>query len=247
MTNKFTRKSLKFALKQNFTPPPTKQRDQFINSISYPNGTFCELLISQIGFIRKRVWLFFIFCVCFAFFYAEFTNMPENIVSVISAISPLFSLCTIAELYKSTAYNMGEMELACKHNLPKITLMRLGILGTVTFIMLLSLVAIVGERNFGTLRNALYIAVPYLLTSYISLLMISKLRTKDTVSVCASVSGTVSFITFLANSNYQFIYRSDFVYKWLILFVMLIGLLSYTFIKFMKSQEELQWNLLSIE
>ncbi len=237
-------RKLKSALKQNFTPPPSQHSEQFINSISYPKAKFSEVLISQIGFIRKRVWFLFVLSVCFAFFYTEFANVSENSVSGVSAILPLFSLATITEIHKSTSHNMDEMELACKHNLSKITLMRLGILGTISFIMLILLVGIVGESDFGTLRNTVYIAVPYLLTSYISLLIISKLRTKETIYVCATVSGAVSVFTFMANSNYKFIYNADFTFIWIITFAVLIALLSYSLIRFSKLQEELQWNSL---
>ncbi len=235
---------LKSALKQNFTPPQAQRREQFINRILYPKAKFSEVLISQIGFIRKRVWMLFVICSCFAFFYTEFANVSEDIVSGVSAILPLFSLATITEIYKSTSHNMDEMELVCKHNLSKITLMRLGILGTISFIMLILLVAIVGESDFGTLRNTVYIAVPYLLTSYISLLIISKLRTKETIYVCAAVSGAVSVFIFMANRNYKFIYSADFTFLWVITFAVLMGLLAYSLIRFTKSQEELQWNLL---
>ncbi len=236
-------RKLESALKQNFTPPPSQRSESFINSISYPKAKFSEVLISQIGFIRKRVWFLFAIGVCFAFFYTKFANVPENIISGVSAILPLFSLCVITEIYKSTAHNMDEMELSCKYNLPKITLMRLGILGTVSFVMLLLFVAIVGKSDFGTLRNTVYIAVPYLLTSYISLLIVSKLRTKETVYVCASVSGAVSLFTFVANSNYKFIYNVDFTFIWVTSLVALMGLLALSIIRFIQSQEELQWNL----
>lgn len=237
-------KKLKSALKQSFTPPPTEHREEFINSISYPKATFREVLISQITFIRKRVWLSFMLSVCLAFFYTQFVKVPENIVAGVSAILPLFSLCTITEIYKSTAYNMKEMELACKYNLPKITLMRIGILGTVSFTILVLLVIIVGKSDFGALRNTIYIGVPYLLSSNISLLIISKFTSKETIYVCGAISGTVSIIMMIASNSYQFIYSTDFTFIWITLFTILVGLLCYSFIRFLKSQEELQWNLL---
>ncbi len=244
MNKNCTRKVLKSALKQNFAPPPAQRREQFLNSISYPKAQPGEVLMSQIGFIRKRVWLLFFICVCFAFFYTELSNVPKNIISIISAILPIISLGTITEIYKSTAHNMCEMELACKHNLSKITLMRLGILGTVSFVMLLLFVAIAYKSDFGTLRNTVYIAVPYLLTSYLSLLIICNLRTKETIYVCGAVSFAVSVFIMIANNNYKFIYNSNFTFIWVITFAMLIGLLTYNFIRFVKLQEEIQWNLL---
>lgn len=237
-------KKLKSILKQSFTPPPTRHREQFINSISYPKETFCEGLLSQIRFIRKRVWFLFMLCIGLAFSYTQLVEVPENIVAGVSAILPLFSLCTITEIYKSTAYNMEETELACKYNLPKITLMRIGILGTASFIMLVLFALITGKSNFGVFRNILYISVPYLLSSYLSLIIISKIRIKETMYICAAISGTVSALMMITSNSYQFIYNADFTFIWVILFAMLVGLLFYSLIRFVKLQEELQWNLL---
>lgn len=237
-------KKLKQGLMQSFTPPPPQYKEQFASSISYPKASFCEVAISQIGFIRKRVWLSFVLSVCFAFCYTQFVNMPENIIAGVSAILPLFSLCTIAEVYKSTAYNMEETELACKYNLPKITLMRLGILGTVNFIVLVLFVIIVEKNDFGMLRNTIYISVPYLLSSYLSLFIITKFHLKETIYICAAISGAISVLMMLVGSSYKFIYNTEFTAIWLTMFTLLIGLLSYNLIKFTKSQEELQWNLL---
>lgn len=236
-------KKLKSILKQSFTPPPTQHGEQFINSISYPKETILELLISQIGFIRKRVWILFMMGVCFAFFYTQSVSVPENIVSGVSAILPFLSLCTISEIYKSMIFNMEELELACKYNLPKISLMRIGILGTVSFGLLFFLVVIVGKSDFGMIRNTIYICVPFLISSYLNILIISNIHLKDPIYVCATISGVVSIFMFLASSSFQFIYNLDFLFNWVVLFVLLIGVLVYNFIRFINSQEELQWNL----
>ncbi len=244
MDSFFAKKRLKLALKKNFTPPPTRQMEHFINNISYPKAKFSELLISQIGFIRKRVWFLFALSVCFAFSYAQLGSVPENIVSSISAILPLVSLGTIIEIYKSCAFCMEETELACKHNLSKITLMRLCILGTISFATLLLLVAFAGKSDFGTLRNTVYIAVPYLLSSYVSLLIITKFRTKDTIYVCAAASIAVGIFILIARNSYVYIYNIDFAHFWIVAFLALTGLFIFSLIRFVKSQEELQWNLL---
>lgn len=237
-------KKLKTALKQSFTPPPARYKEPFINSIPYPKAAFREVLISQITFIRKRVWLLFALCVVFALYYTTYVNTPESIVMGVSAVVPFFSLCIVAEIYKSAASNMEEMELACKHNLPKIILIRIGILGAASFVLLIFLVIITGKSSFGLFRNAIYIGVPYLLTSYLSLLTISKLRSKETIYICTAISAAVSLFIVTAHNNYNFIYHVDFTFIWGITFAVFAGLLFYSLIQFPKSQEELQWNLL---
>lgn len=235
-------KKLTLALKQSFSPPPTQQREEFINYISYPTAKFSEVLISQIGYIRKRVWLIFALSACFTFFYTKFVETPKNIVMGVSAVLPFLSLCIIAEIFKSRTYNMEETEFACKYSFPKIILMRLSVLGTASFVMLILFVIIIGKSDFGIFRNTIYIGVPYLCSSYLSLLIISKFHSKEIIYVCTAVSGAVSGFIIVISSNYQIIYQVDFMFIWVILFVTLIGLFFYRINRVIKSQEELQWN-----
>ncbi len=235
-------KQLKAALKHNFTPPPTQRREQFIHSIPYPKASPRQVLLAQIAYIRKRVWILLAIGTGFAFFYTHITVAPENIVAGVSALLPLFSLCTIMELYKSTTCHMEEIELSCTYNLPKIMLMRITILGTVGFAALVLLVVMVEKSDFGALRNTLYIGVPYLLASYLSLLVALKSHTKGTMYICAAISVSVSG-AMLVSSKYQYIYSTHLTSIWVTLFSLLIGLLAYTYIRFMQSQEELLWNL----
>lgn len=237
-------RKLKTALKQSFTPPPARYKESFINSIPYPKAAFHEVLISQITFIRKRVWLSFALCVGFTLFYMMYGNTPESIVMGVSAVLPFFSLCTVTEIYKSAAFNMEEMELACKYNLPEITLMRIGILGAASFAMLIFLVIILGKSCFGMFRNVVYIGVPYLLTSYLSLLTISKLRSKETIYICTAISAAVSLFIMTAHNTCNFIYHVDFTFIWVMAFLVIAGLFLSSLVQFTKSQEELQWNLL---
>lgn len=236
-------RKIKSALKQSFTPPPSRHRTEFINSISYPKASFKEVLLSQVGFIRKRVWLSFFICIIFAYFYTNYMEIPIKIITGLSALLPLFSLITISEIYKSTAYNMDEMELACKYDLSKIALMRLSILGIVSFIILVTLVILAGKSDFGAVRNLIYLGVPYLVSTNISLAVIEKIKSKETIYVCSAVSGIMSIFMIMANSRYTFIYNTDFIMIWGITLIAMIGLMIISLIRFKNSQEELQWNL----
>ncbi len=237
-------KKLKLALKQNFAAPKPQQKMQFVNDITYPKAKLSAVIFAQIGFIRKRVWCLFALGVCFVLAFANVANMPQDTLAIISTLVPLLSLCMVSEIFKSAAHNMEEMELACKHNLQKVILMRILILGIASFITLLLFVTIANSGDYGLLRNIVYIFVPYLFTSYISLLIITKLRTKETIYICMAVSLAVSFFVMIAQYNYTFIYEINYVYIWVLLLAILALLLSYNLFRFVKSQEELQWNLL---
>ena len=239
-------KRLDSLLKLSYTPPAPidSEMEKFIDSMSYPKAKFSEVFISQVKFIRKRIWVTFILFSCFAFLYTVYTDIAINVVAIVSAIFPLFSLCVITELFKDRAYNMAEMEFCCRYNLSKIMLMRLSVLGLVSFIMLVFFVCIATKSDFGAFRNVVYISVPYLLSSYVSLMLISKFHSIDTIYICAGVSGTISVAIMLLSTHYSFIYNINFTNIWNIIFMLLIILFSYSIKQFIKSQEELQWNLL---
>lgn len=241
--NKKINTNLKSALKHSFTPPSPQRRDAFVNSISYPKATLKEVFISQIGFIRKRVWLVFALTFCFAFYYVSVANITSNIVATMSALLPACVICVTSELYKSCSYNMEEMELACKYNLQKVTLMRLALLGTVSFLMLVLFIALANRSDIGLIRTTIYLTVPYLFSNYISLCLILKFRGKETLYMVAGVCGFVSLCMLLANTSYAFIYHATYTYLWVLALMVLSILLISTLIGFTKSQEELQWNL----
>ncbi len=242
-------KKLESLLKISHTPPNLNdsEADKFINSISYPKAKVSEVFISQVGFIRKRVWFLFVLSLSFAFFYSNSANMQADTITAISAILPFISLCTITEIHRSVAYNMDETELVCKYNLPKLTLIRIGILGTAGFLLLLIFVIIVNKNDYSIFRNTIYLSVPYLLSSYVSLLVTTKYQYKETTYVCAIVSGIISVFLIAGNQKYQIIYSQDFTFVWVVIFIALVGLLSLSLANFTKLQKELKWSLQLID
>jgi len=175
--------------------------------------------------------------------YTSYVEVPVHIITGLSALLPLFSLCTVTEIYKSTAYKMDEIELTCKYNLSRITLMRLWILGTVSFTVLLLCVIFARKSDFGLFRNLIYLGAPYLVSSYLSLVAIAKFKSRETIYVCSAVSGGVSLLLLMANNSYPFIYFTRFTGYWVIAFFILVGLMARRLIQFKNAQEELQWNL----
>lgn len=235
-------KNEKAIIKKCFTPPPAQRKAVFAASQPYPKEKPVNVFLAQIGFIRKRVWISAIAIVISAFLYTDFIQASEEMVVGVSAMLPLLSLCMISELFKSIAHNMAEMELACKYNLSYITLMRIGILGTVSFAVLALCIVFTGKGEYGLVRSAIYLCVPCLLSSYLSLLVIIKLQARETMYICAAISGAVSMGMVMLNNRYQDIYLPDALSLWGIAFLTLAGLFVYTLAKFTTSQEELRWN-----
>lgn len=242
MSKKITKKELKSSLKTVFKPPAPTQMSDFISNLLPKQATFNEVLTAQIFFIRKRVWVLFAISIVFVFLYTTTNQIPTNIVTGVSAILPFISLCMIAEFFKSIGYNMVELELSCKYNLTKISLMRLCILASVSLILLGIFAVLIGKNDFGVLRNIIYVSVPYLISSYSSLFIVTKIKSRDTIYICGGTSAFLSIIMLVIQNMYSFIYNINFIFIWLTLFLAFSILLLNQIIKFIKQTEDLQWN-----
>lgn len=53
----FLKKALKNELKHAFDTPPPARRDEFLDRLEYPRAGRVDLVISQMGYIRKRFWV----------------------------------------------------------------------------------------------------------------------------------------------------------------------------------------------
>lgn len=235
-------KKLKEALRQNFTPPPSQKREQFIDALPYPKTRFLEVLFAQIAFIRKRVWIGAALLLASAITLADYAQPPASMLSILSALLPVFSLLVITEIHKSTAHNMAEMELACKYNLAKITLMRLSLLGLAGLLLLFVYVLLAKDNDYGAFRNLIYLSVPYLLSTNLSLVVLLRLKSRETGYVCGAVSLGVSVAAIAVHSSYAFLYSANYTMAWVLLLTLLLILLQINLVKFKTSQEELPWN-----
>lgn len=236
-------KKLKNVLKKNFSPPPSKNKDKFLKNIPFPRQSPAKTLFCQIGFIRKRVWFYFFIILLFSFAITNFNLLNHNIIAVISTLLPIFSLVATTEICKSTTYNMAEIELSCKYNLPIITLFRLNILGILGFLLLLAFILILNKTEFGIIRNFLYLSVPYLLCVNLNLFIITKFKNKDKITAAVTVCLIISIAIIVLSNIYVFIYSLKYLNVWKTAFIILSAFLIANLINFKKSQEEIQWSL----
>ncbi len=240
-------KTVKQLLKNNFYAPPPTRKDGFTQSIHYKEVSckkedFKEVIFSQIGFIRKRIWAIFILLLILGWYITNYIYICDNKIASISAILPILILTGISEIYRSTAYNMNEMELSCKYTLNMITLIKLSVLGVLSVSILLIYAFLISSDEVGVFRNLVYMGVPYLLTSNISLIIVSKYRSKDVIYICAGVCTFISIMIISLGANYEVIYSVSYIFRWVSVFVVLTILLICNLNKFRKSQGEIKWS-----
>ena len=186
---------LKKTLRNAFTPPAPRNKDNFISVLRYPRLSYSEFILSQICYIRKRVWLFsaaVLLTVLGAVYF-----IPQNemyLVWIISALIPFLALLTVTEISRSNLFGMSEIEAGCSFSLPQLTGARMIILGICNFTLISAMTIILGIFSpLGMIKAALYILTPYLTVNGIALGVLNRVTGYEGVYISASAALGVSF------------------------------------------------------
>lgn len=237
------RNNLKRELKSAFESPTPTRKSMFLSHFDYPKASRFDFIKSQAGYIRKRVWILSILVFIGILFGLYFYKVPISFIWVVSSVLPFISLTSIAEIVRSTTYNMEELEMSCKHNFLEVSLIRLGILGIANFIVLISILLLFkGKTDFGFFRLGLYLIIPYLLNCYSSLFFINRSERREITYICVGVTAFVSMLNTLVTIQINDIYTEKYWLFWVISFIVLIVLSAREVVKLIKKMEELQWN-----
>lgn len=243
------KKKMKQAICSAFEPPKPKRKEAFISSITMPPSNFMEFLFSQIGYIRKRVWVlqFVVVGLCILGLIIVKHELALHQLSIISSIVPLVALMTVTELSRSFSHNMNELEMTTRYHLNQVLIARMTVLGITNLIcvtMILAFLSFQMHANF--LRLSLYLFVPYLLTCFGSLLILNKIRNSNTNFYCGCMCGVVIGANVLLTQMKQGMYENSYLFYWIIIFCFItIGIIAQAK-KLIKITEELQWNSMLI-
>ena len=159
---------MKKVLEEAFAAPEPTRKKEFMRKINQPQISTFSFMLSQISYIRKRVWLVSVLISVLALMIAEYVG--ADCIWVIASLMPFVALGAITESVRSTTFHMAELEMASRFSLKSITLARLGVIGLLHFAVFCILVPF-------TCRNALlplgkvgiYLFVHYLLTTVLGL------------------------------------------------------------------------------
>ncbi len=186
--------NLKKEIYKSAVPPPPKGKDEFLRRLPYPKLSYPEFVISQIGYIRKRMW-----AVSMAFVLTGICAIciiPERSASVlwvISSLAPFLAVFTASEISRSSVFGMSELEAGCRFALPQLAGARMLILGVCNFALISAGTIISGIFSpFGIALSALYILTPYVCVCGISLAVFGKARGQDGVYISGGLALGVS-------------------------------------------------------
>ena len=234
-------KKLKKMIKDAFNAPMPTRKAEFLMSFDYPKAGRLDFFITQLGYVRKRVWtvsFLMIVAVVIAMRYHE----VGMVVWVVASFLPFFVVLGITEIAKSMSYNMAELEMSCRYSLSNITLARLGTIGTVNAAMFIILTALLSYGNgMGLFGLVVQMFTPYLLACYLSLFLMKRFRNKEQLYICGGASFLVSITSIVVFNPLAMLLPGENWLFWAfwILLILAVG----EIVKFIKRLGDYQWNL----
>ncbi len=229
-------------LKQAFEAPrPVRKRD-FLRQLDLHGMPVHEFLFSQIGYIRKSVWV--VSAMVFIISILGVVFLPDTVIWFISGLTPLLALTICSESGRSEFYKMAELEMATRFALRSVILARLAIVGLMNLLILGVLLPIGLWTNTVTPgATILYIVTPFLLSAFTGLYIVRKFRGQGTMYAYFGTSVGISVFLFLSHNIIPFIYQEWCLTAWMITALVLVLGNGKQCIAMIKQTEELAWNL----
>lgn len=236
------KKELKNALIESFDPPAPTRKKAFLRSVPKPPIRIFEFVCTQTAYIRKWVWGISALIFGAAFIGAEY--LERDMLWFVSALMPLLALSVLTESGRSEAYGMAEFELSTRFSLKSVVLARLWILGAVNFALFCLLVPFACRNSdAGILQTGVYMACPYLLTTFGGLWAVRKVRGKEAAYLCAGIAVGVCTGSLMLHQSFPIVY-TDQVFIWWIAAVIILGIgTTNQCCQMIKQTEELAWSL----
>jgi hypothetical protein len=239
------KKKMRQHLHNAFEAPLPQKKSEFIQSLNYPKTRRNDFLLSQLGYIHRKVWIasacLFIAVIIFV---TQIQTGDIRLLWLISALTPFFVMTSITEIARSSVFGMEELEMSTKYNLKSILLARMGILGTGNMLVLLAVLPILAEKvNIGIVNTAVYLMVPYLLTCILSCMVLNRIGNKEIPLYCAGAAAIVSILGFILNSVQSAIYQERYFIIWVAILIVLIILLFRGLRQLINNMEEMKCNL----
>lgn len=202
--------------------PAPRRRDAFLAGRPLPSMGHGAFVLTQAAYIRKRVWVLSV--AVFAAVVGITAGWQQDVLWTAASAMPFFALTAIQEQVRSFAYNMTELELATRFSVKSIMLARMGLLGgfhLALLCLLLPLLALYGQM--GIWHTGVYLLVPYLMTTFLSMVCSRKVRGRETVYLCLGIAVSVGSAQMMGQGILQWYDRRFFGWWILALALLLFG------------------------
>jgi len=187
--------------------------------------TFLTFFLSQISFIRKRVW-FIQFAILL--FFASLLIGKQEAVSVLGAMTtiiPLIFLTWTRELSRAFVYETVEVELSTRFSLRQAVLSRITIMGLFDLFSL-TMLGFWTAHKFSIEAPSIFmfLFVPFLITAFGCLFILNHFPAKYDAYCCTGWCAAVMIAAFYLATWEARIYDAALIIGWNIAFVIALTL-----------------------
>lgn len=238
------RREWKKLLQEAYRTPAPQRKDEFFRRFrqSEPEITTLKFVLTQAAYIRKSIWILSAATFFLALYgvYADY----GNVMWLVSALIPFLAVMATAENMRSIDYGMAELEMVSCFSLKSVVLARLTILGAAHTLLLIGVTPLNSIREgFTLLQAGVYLLVPYLLTTVISLEITRRIHGKEAVYTCMCVAVIVSVMNGLGKYVCAFLYGEIYLNWWVAVLVVLVVYTASAICKMIHQTEEMTWKL----
>lgn len=204
-------------LQRLFEAPPPKGKRKFFRELDLQPMSTGHVLWQQVSYVFKWSWAVSVFSLVGILYLNYFYG--SALLGTVLALMPFLAVTVVTECVRSRMYGMEELEMSTRFSLKSVLLVRMGIVGIENLLLAIVAAFLIQGSIFQT---ALYLFVPYLLTTYGCFLAVRKIYAKEVVYACMGIAVTVSAVTRMGEIYFRWIFQERYLGVW-ILAVVLLG------------------------
>ena len=217
-------KNVKEQLNLAFYVPNPTCKESFLKKLRPREITTTELLIQQVPYIRKTIWIFAFVIITVAVTGAFLMNTDTE--RIIESLAPLAAAAAALEMHRSHQYQMTEFEMATRFSIRNVFYARMLIVGSVyaaTFCIIAPIVSV--RFGIGIVLLVSHILIPYLITTSLCMHLERTTIGRNNTYLSAAVAALLVICIFWV-SDYELSGLTDFITDWGLVMVVLLVLLA---------------------
>ena len=200
-----------------------------------------KFLLIQAGYIP--LWVWGLCCLPFPLLCLNAFLMAKSTLWVLSALIPFVAMTAVTENARSSLHHMAELEMASRFSLRSIVFARLGIIGLSHLLLLCLFTPLTCQKDGKTLlQSGVYLLVPYLLITLLSLLFSRRIHGREALYACMGIAVMVSSLSIFLQERMPVFYQEEYLCWWIAALLLLILPIPWEYHRTIHQTEELIWN-----
>lgn len=233
--------SLKQKLPDAFRAPSPERKEPFIYTLPRQRISNLQFLFTQTGYLPFWVWG--LCALPFPLLLLNACLMAKSSLWVLSALIPFIAMTAVTENARSSLCHMAELEMASRFSLKSVLFARMGSIGAAHLLLLCLLTPIAcHEDERSLLQSGIYLLLPYLLTTFLSLWCCRKIHGREALYACMGAAVTVSSLSIFLQERMPVFYQEKYISWWILALLLLAVPVFFQYHRIIYRREEFIWN-----